>query len=318
MLQVGFIDTVHPSLSAALQSDGIKAVDLSALSKEEALSKLNDFDGLVIRSRFKLTSEILHPLTKVKFIARAGAGMENIDVEFAENKGIKCLHAPEGNRDAVAEHAIGMLLCLFNNILRADQEVRKGIWIREGNRGIELTGKTVGVIGYGNMGSTFAKRLKGFDVKVLAYDKYFSGFSNGHVQEASREELFKEADIVSLHVPLTDETYHMVNEHFLDSFRKPIYLINTARGKVVKTTELVNAIKEGKVAGACLDVQEIEDISFEGLSKNPDTELASGFEYLQNSNKVILTPHIAGWTHESNEKIAMALYHKIIKVIKPA
>lgn len=316
MITIGFIDSVHHSLWDALTASGIACIDLSTAGKEEVIQQLDHFDGLVIRSRFRLDRNILSTLSKVKVIARAGAGMENIDVGYAESKGIRCVHAPEGNRDAVAEHAIGMLLCLFNNILRADREVRDGKWIREGNRGIELNGKTVGIIGYGNMGSTFAKRLRGFDVKILAYDKYVSGFSNDNVTESTLEELKEFSDILSFHIPLTEETYHLGNEAFFNSFKKSIYFINTARGKVVDTKGLVQALKNGRISGACLDVQEIEDISFEGLTRNPDPELKEAFEFLQQNSKVILTPHIAGWTHESNEKIARALFEKMMNVIR--
>lgn len=313
---IGFIDTVHPILTQELTRSGFSCVDLSKLDKESVIARLNEFDGLVIRSRFKLTKDILEKLSNVKVIARAGAGMENIDVPFAEAKGIRCVHAPEGNRDAVAEHAVGMILCLFNNILRADKEIRDGKWIREGNRGIELQGKTVGIIGYGNMGSAFAARLKGFGVKVLAFDKYKKGFGDDFVQEVALEALFKDADILSLHIPLTAETQFMVNSEFISKFSKPFYLVNTARGKAVKTVDLVNAIKAGNVAGACLDVQEIEDLSFETIGNTDDFELKNAFDFLRNSDRVILTPHIAGWTHESNEKIAMALYSKILARLK--
>lgn len=315
--KIGFIDTVHPSLSKSLKEKGFECIDLSTIDKETVLARLDEFDGLVIRSRFRLTKEILTPLKNVKFIARFGAGMENIDIEFAEEKGIRCLHGPEGNRDAVAEHAIGMLLCLFNNILRADKEVREGKWIREGNRGVELTGKTVGVIGYGNMGSTFVKRLQGFDVNILVYDKYKKSFGVTGIKETSLQDIFDNADIISLHVPLTTETDGMVNWDFFSKFRKEIYLINTARGKVVKTAALASALIRGKVKGACLDVQEIEDVSFEKIDeKGKDAELVSAYQYLLSSDKVVLTPHIAGWTHESNEKIAQALFEKIVAAIK--
>lgn len=316
MLKAGFVDTVHHSLWDALTSEGVECVDLSKFPKEETISHLDEFDALVIRSRFRLTKEILQGLRRVRVIARAGAGMENIDVAFAESAGISCVHAPEGNRDAVAEHAIGMILALFNNITRADREVREGKWIREGNRGIELNGKTVGIIGFGNMGSAFARRLRGFDVKVLAYDKYKTGFGDAHVTECRLDDIFNHADIVSLHIPLTEETYHLAGHQFFNSFKKEIYIVNTARGKVLDLKALVRSIQDEKVRGACLDVLEIEDISFEGLSKNADPELTQAFAYLQRSDKVLLTPHIAGWTHESNEKIAMALFSKIMQKLK--
>lgn len=280
-------------------------------TKEEIISNIHLYDGIVIRSRIKITKEIIDKAAKLKFIARAGAGMENIDTAYAENKGIKCLHAPEGNRDAVAEHAIGMLLSLFNNLCRANQEVREAKWIREGNRGVELMGKTVGIIGYGNMGSAFAERLKSFGVTVLAYDKYKTGFGSGSVQEVSLDKIFEETDVLSLHTPLTDETHDLINHTFINKFKKNIYIINTARGKSLNTADLVANIHSGKVLGACLDVLEYEVTSFENLDTSA---LPQAFQYLVQSDKVILSPHIAGWTRESNEKIAMILGEKILAI----
>jgi D-3-phosphoglycerate dehydrogenase len=308
MIKVAFIDSVHPSLQQELEKSGFQCDMLYDLKNDEIISKLHEYDGAVIRSKFKTDKTIIDKAAKLKFIARAGAGMENIDVAYAESKGIKCLHAPEGNRDAVGEQAVGMLLMLFNNLLRADKEVRQGKWIREGNRGIELMGKTVGIIGYGNMGSSFAQRLKGFGVKVLAHDKYKKGFGDEFVKEASLEEIFSEADVLSLHIPLTDETRNMVNDAFINKFRKDIYIINTARGKVLNTADLVKNMRSGKVKGACLDVLEYEAVSFEHIDAS---QLPEPFQYLVSSDKVVLSPHIAGWTHESNEKIALALAHKI-------
>ena len=308
MKEVLFIDTVHPYLSQELTRQGF-ACDLNySLSESEILNSIHHYTGVVIRSKIKITKEIIDKASNLKFIARVGAGMENIDVEYAESKGIKCLHAPEGNRDAVAEHALGMLLSLFNNILKSDKEVRQGKWIREGNRGVELSGKTVGIIGYGNMGSVFAQRLKGFGCKVLAYDKYKKNFENEFVTETSLENIFNEADVLSLHIPLTSETKYLVNENFISSFKKNIYIINTARGKVLDTEALVKNLKSGKVLGACLDVLEYESLSFENLDS---ASLPEPFQYLINSDKVILTSHIAGWTHESNEKMAKVLAEKI-------
>src|ERR1700722_3727593 len=263
-----FIDSVHPLLQKELEAKGFICHLQYEWSREKIGEELHKFDGIVIRSRIKLDKELISKGTNLKFIARAGAGMENIDVQFAETKGIKCLHAPEGNRDAVGEHALGMLLALFNNICRANNEVRQGHWIREGNRGIELQGKTVGIIGYGNMGSAFAQRLKGFGVTVFAYDKYKKDFLDEYVKEATLQELFEKADILSLHIPLTDETRYMVDGAFLGKFKKNIYVINTARGKVLKTDDLVQAMKDGKVLGACIDVLEYETVSFEGLDQN--------------------------------------------------
>jgi len=279
------------------------------LSKEEIENKIGEYDGVVIRSKIKFTREIIDKAKKLKFIARVGAGMENIDVTYAEGKGIKCLHAPEGNKTAVAEHAVGMLLSLMNNINRADAEVRKGKWIREGNRGEELEGKTIGIIGYGNMGSAFAKRLKGFGVSVIAFDKYKKNYSDEFAKEVSMDELFSSSDIVSLHIPLVDDTLFLVNETFIKKFKKNIYIINTSRGKCLKTDDLVKNLKNGKVIGACLDVLEYETNSFEDLDK---TKLPEAFQYLSNCDKVILTPHIGGWTFQSNEKMARVLSEKIL------
>ena len=336
-----FLDSAHPSLHRELEKLGCKCDLKYNLTEEEIKASIKNYEGLVIRSKIKLTKEIIDKATKLKFIARVGAGMENIDVAYAESKGVKCLHAPEGNRDAVAEHAIGMLLALFNNICKANNEVRTGEWVREENRGVELSGKTVGIIGYGNMGSAFAQRLKGFDVKILAYDKYKKNYSDDFVIETTLDTIFEEADVVSMHVPLTDETMYMVNDSFIQKFRKNIYLVNTARGKVVKTNDLVKNMKSGKILGACLDVLEYEDISFTSLRGSEATEaclpdrqaistnkkiafpakkrdrndIPEAFQYLIKSSKVILTPHIAGWTHEANEKMARILVEKVKKLI---
>jgi len=311
-MKILFIDSNHPLLHETLREAG-HTCDLNYhWTKDEIINNIHLYDGVVIRSKIKITKEIIDSATRLKFIARAGAGMENIDVEYAESKGITCLHAPEGNRDAVGEHALGMLLSLFNNLCRADKEVREGKWIREGNRGIELMGKTVGIIGYGNMGSAFAERLKGFGVKVLVYDKYKKNFGTDYIIETSLPQIFEDADIVSLHTPLTDETHYMVNNDFINGFQKNIYIINTARGKCLNTGDLVKNIRSGKVLGACLDVLEYEMVSFENLETS---NLPEPFQYLIQSKKVILSPHIAGWTIQSNEKIARVLAEKIKKII---
>lgn len=307
-MKILFLDSNHPLLHETLQKAG-HTCDLNyQWTKEEIINSIHLYDGIVIRSKIKITKEIIDKALKLKFIARAGAGMENIDVEYAESKGVRCLHAPEGNRDAVGEHAIGMLLSLFNNLCRANKEVREGKWIREGNRGIELMGKTVGIIGYGNMGSAFAERLKGFGVKVLAYDKYKSSFGNNFIIESTLDQIFEQVDVISLHTPLTEETHYMINDSFINNFKKNIYIINTARGKCLNTADLVKNIKSGKVAGACLDVLEYEVISFENLDA---ANLPEPFQYLIQSEKVMLSPHIGGWTIESNQKIARVLAEKI-------
>ncbi|MBA3899233.1 MAG: hydroxyacid dehydrogenase [Bacteroidetes bacterium] len=311
MKKVLFLDSLHPYLQEELEKKGFACIFDFESSIETIAATIGQYDGIIIRSRFKLQKEILDKATNLKFIARGGAGLENIDVAYAEGKGIKCLHAPEGNRDAVGEHAVGMILSLFNNLIRADRQVREGTWIREGNRGLELMGKTIGIIGYGNMGGAFAKRLKGFDVKVLAFDKYKIDYSDEFATEASYKQIFEEADILSLHLPLTEETKYLVNDEYLNNFRKSIWLINTARGPIVKTDDLVKNLKSGKVAGACLDVLEYEAVSFENLDKN---QLPEAFQYLTQSNKVQLSPHIGGWTQESNYKIARTIFVKICQL----
>lgn len=308
MKKILFIDSNHPVLHETLIQRGFQCDLFWDKSKEELLGLIPQYDALVIRSKFKITEEIIDAATKLKCIARAGAGMENIAVEYAQSKGIHCVHAPEGNRDAVGEHSIAMLLNLFNNINRADREVRAGKWLREENRGVELGGKTVGIIGYGNMGSAFAQRLQGFNCKVLVYDKYKSGFGNKNIIESKAEDLFEQADIISLHTPLTDETRNLINDEFINKFKKNIYIINTARGKSLLTADLVKNIQSGKVVGACLDVLEYETVSFENIA---EASLPPAFQYLVKSEKVLLSPHIAGWTQESNVKIAIVLAGKI-------
>lgn len=305
------IDTFHPSFKKQLEENNFSCIEAYDWPREKIIGELKNVSGIAIRSRFKLDKDFLQHATGLKFIARGGAGMENIDVPFAESIGIKCLNSPEANRDAVGEHALAMLLSLFNKIIKADSEVRKRIWLREENRGVELQGKTIGIIGFGNMGSAFAKKLSGFDVDILAYDKYISIDIKKFpfVKQVSLIEIFEHADILSLHIPLTYETNYMIDHNFISSFRKNIYLINTARGKCLNTKDLVSHLKTGKVLGACLDVLEYETVSFENIdAKN----LPEPFQFLASSDKVILSPHIAGWTHESKNKIADVLVIKIL------
>jgi D-3-phosphoglycerate dehydrogenase len=302
------VDTMHPVFKHMLEDLGFTCVEGYQLTKEQVQETIADFDGLAIRSRFKIDKAILDQAIHLKFIARAGAGMENIEVAYAEGKNIHCLHAPEGNKDAVAEHALGMLLSLFNNLNKADAEVRKGTWIREGNRGIELMGKTVGLIGYGNMGMALAQRLSGFGVQVLAYDKYKKDYSDAFAMEADMQEIFDQTNVLSLHIPLSPETFDLVNNSFFELFKNNIHIINTSRGKILNTADLVENIKKGKVLGACLDVLEYESTSFETLAPS---DFPDPFQYLITSSKVILSPHIAGWTQESNVKIASVLAGKI-------
>jgi D-3-phosphoglycerate dehydrogenase len=309
--KVLFIDTTHPVLPELLKDGGFEVDHFYSKDLAELKSIAADYSGFIVRSKFKLDEDILKFATKLKFIGRVGAGMENIDVEFAETLGIKCFNAPEGNRNAVGEQAVAMLLALFNNLLRADNEVRNGIWKREENRGLELGGKTVGIIGYGNTGGAFARKLKGFETNVIAYDKYKKDFSDEFVKESQMEDLFRNADIVSLHIPLTEETKFMANNVFFSSFKKDIFVINTSRGKVLKTADLVKNIDSGKVKGACLDVLEFEGLSFENLDKN---NLPNEFVQLIEKKNVVLSPHIAGWTHESNIKLSTVLAEKILNM----
>lgn len=305
-----FIDSNHLRLQEMLLDKGFVCDLFYNKSSEELKRLIPNYDGIVIRSKFKITKEIIDSAPNLKCIARAGAGMENIDLAAAKAKNIVCVNSPEGNRDAVAEQAIGMLLMLFNNLKKADADVRAGKWLREENRGIELGGKTIGIIGYGNTGSAFAKKLQGFGVTILAYDKYKKDFGNEFVKESSPEEIFEKADVLSLHTPLTEETSYLVNDAFIKKFKKKIYIINTARGKCLNTNDLAKSIESKKVSGACLDVLEYEAVSFESVDF---FNLPLPMQYLLRSDRVILTPHIAGWTKESNVKIAEVLATKIIE-----
>ena len=310
-LQILFIDSTHPRLPEKLSESGFICDYKPNMDTDKIKSIIPNYDGIIIRSKIKIDKSIIDIATNLKFIGRVGAGLENIDVNYAESKGVKCFNSPEGNRDAVGEQALGMLLTLFNNIIKADYEVRNGMWLREENRGIEIKGKTVGIIGYGNMGGAFAQRLKGFEANVIAYDKYKFNYSDDYVTEKSLEDLFEQSDILSLHIPLTDETQFMIDDEFINKFKNNIYIINTARGKVLKTDDLVRNMKSGKVLGAALDVLEYEQVSFENLHSNK--KLPEAFQYLINCKNAVLTPHIAGWTQESNIKLSEFLADKIIK-----
>ncbi len=303
------IDTIHPVFSSMVGENGFTVTDGSAWPEEKIMENLSAYNGIVIRSRFRLGKEFLDHAGNLVFIARAGAGMENIDVTRARAAGIACLHAPEGNRDAVGEHAVGMLLSLFNHLNRADTEVRLGKWRREENRGLELKGKVIGVIGYGNMGTSFVQKLAGFETRVLIFDKYKPVQPGAYYRAATMEEIYRESDVVSLHVPLTDETHYLLNEESLGRFHRDIFVVNTSRGKNVDTAALVNGLKSGKVRGAALDVLEYENLSFENLDA---AALPAPFQYLVQSEQVILSPHIAGWTQESNIRIATVLAEKIL------
>lgn len=309
-MKVAFLDIVHPKLMDGLTEHDFECLDMTQTPKETILQRASEIEGIVIRSRFPLDQAFLSKLENLKFIARSGAGMENIDIPYCEERGIKLFSAPEGNRNAVAEHALGMLLSLFNQLIKADKEVRDGVWDREGNRGIELEGKVVGIIGYGNNGSAFAKLLQGFDVDVLAYDKYKLGFGQGHVKEAEWNELLHRADIVSLHVPQNEETIGLVDQEFMAKMKKPFYLINLSRGKIVNTQHLLDGINSGKILGACLDVLEYEKASFENMFEGND--IPESFKELLTSKKVIFSPHVGGWSYESYKKLSAVLLSKIL------
>ncbi len=308
MKKVLFIDSVHPILEQRLVDLGYNCEHDYSSTKAQIQNKLNKYVGLVIRSRVPVDIEFLDAGTNLKFIARSGAGLENIDLIAAAERNIKVFNSPEGNMDAVGEHAIGMLLALFNQLKKGDQEVRNAVWDREGNRGLELKGKTVGIIGYGNMGSALAEKLTGFGCRVLAYDKYKTGFGNNTVEEVDLATLFAETQILSIHLPLLEETHHYVNQAFLQQFKHPIYLINTARGNNVCLADLVNAFKTNKVLGACLDVLEYETKAFDKIDAE---KLPNDFKYLAQSDRVVLSPHVAGWSEESYVKLSSYLADKI-------
>lgn len=306
-MKILHLDTNHPLLIEQLDALGFTNDEDYSSSKEEIQNKIHNYDGFIIRSRFKIDSEFLDAAKKLKLIGRVGAGLENIDTDYAEQKGIKLIAAPEGNRNAVGEHCLAMLLSLFNKLNKADEEVRNGQWLREDNRGLELDGKTVGLIGYGNMGKAFARKLRGFDVSVICYD-IKPNVGDDIATQVTLKELQERSDVLSLHTPETPLTINMVDRNFIDAFKKQFWLINTARGKSVVTNDLVNALKVGKILGAGLDVLEYEKSSFENLFTN---ELHDAFKYLITAENVILSPHVAGWTVESKVKLAQIIVDKI-------
>lgn len=313
-IKILHLDTNHPLLWEQLENAGFTNEADFTSSKHEVEDKIENYHGIVIRSRFKIDTHFIDKAKNLQFIARVGAGLESIDCDYAESKHINLIAAPEGNCNAVGEHALGMILSLFNKLNQADKEVKSGHWNRESNRGTELDGKTVGIIGYGNMGKSFAKKLRGFDVEVLCYD-ILPNMGDENAKQVSLSELQQKADVLSLHVPWTPETDKMVNAEFINQFPKSFWLINTARGKCVVTDDLVHAMESGKVLGAGLDVLEYEKLSFEHLFEG---EKPAAFEYLLLANNVILTPHIAGWTFESKEKLAQVIVDKIKKMYKLA
>ena len=311
-MKILHIDTNHRLLIDQLNAMGFENDEDYTASKDTIEAKIHNYDGLIIRSRFSIDKSFLDAAKNLKFIGRLGAGLENIDVVYAEQKGIKLLAAPEGNRNAVGEHALGMLLSLFNKLNKSDREVRSGKWLREDNRGIELDGKTVGLIGYGNMGKAFAKKLCGFEVQVLCYDVK-ANVGDANAKQVALKEFQDKVDVVSLHTPQTPLTLGMINADFIKAFKKPFWFINTARGKSVVTKDLVAALKSKKILGAGLDVLEYEKSSFEDLFTS---EMPNAFKYLIQSENVLLTPHVAGWTLESKEKLAQTIVDKIKGISK--
>lgn len=312
MKKVFFLDTVHPILSERLtQSGEYECIEAHDWTREQCESQLGDAHGLVIRSRFTMDESFLKFTPTLQFIARSGAGMENIDEKYCSARGIKLYNAPEGNRNAVGEHALGMLLSMMNKIHTANRDVKNGIWDREGNRGTELDGKTVGIIGYGNNGRAFAKKLRGFDITLLAYDKYKTGFGDEFVIEATLEALLRKSDVISFHIPQNEETIYFADQEFFDALGKPIYLLNLSRGKIVETKSLIESIVKGTTISAGLDVNEFEKKSFEQFFDQTDYE---ELKFLLESDKILLTPHVGGWTTESYYKLSSVLADKILEV----
>jgi len=306
-MKILHLDTNHPLLLHQLTEFGFTNDEDYTSSKSDIEKKIHLYDGIVLRSRFSIDKQFLDKATNLKFIGRVGAGLENIDCDYAAQKGVSLISAPEGNRNAVGEHALGMLLSLFNKLNKADSEVRNGKWLREENRGIELDGKTIGLIGYGNMGKSFAKKLRGFDVDVLCYD-IKPNVGDKNATQVTLEELQQRATVLSLHTPETAVTTNMIDANFIHQFSNPFWLINTARGKSVVTKDLVAALKNGKILGAGLDVLEYEKKSFEKLFT---TQMPEAFQYLIASDNVLLSPHVAGWTIESKQKLARTIVDKI-------
>lgn len=305
-MNILIIDEMHPSIIPLLEKEGFRVDYRPDILRSEIEEVIHGYHGLLIRSKTTMDRSLLEKASQLQFIGRAGAGLDKIDLDYLEERGISLYNAPEGNRDAVAEHAIGMLLALFNHLPRADRQVRQKIWNREQNRGEELSGKTVGIFGYGNMGETFAKKLSGFDVNVLAYDKYKTGFGSGFAEESSFERIQEEADILSIHVPLTNETRNFFTLEVFEAFKKPFYLINTARGEVVSFDTLNKALDSGKLRGALLDVLEKEKLD----KLDPVQEEA--FWNLVRRDNVLFSPHVAGWTFQSYEKINKVLVNKLL------
>nr|WP_315417844.1 NAD(P)-dependent oxidoreductase [uncultured Pedobacter sp.] len=303
MNKILIVDDLHPVFKEQAIAMGYQVDDEPQITRQQTLDKIKDYIGIAVRTKFRIDAEIFAAASNLKFVARAGAGLDNIDDKIAFERSIELINAPEGNCDAVGEHATGLLLSLMNNFCRADMEIRNGVWDREGNRGYELKGKKVGIVGYGFMGQSFAKKLAGFEVDVMAYDKYKTGFSDAFAREVSMEEIVKYSDVLSLHIPLTAETKQMVDDEYFFHFKKPIFFINTARGEIVNTPAVLNAIKTGRILGAGLDVLQTE--KFPALGEQP------WYNELKNNEKVILTPHVGGWTFDSYRKISEVLVEKL-------
>ncbi|MBO0938854.1 2-hydroxyacid dehydrogenase [Fibrella sp. HMF5335] len=303
-------DEMHPSLFAMLDKAGFTYTYQPTIDRAGLLSTLAPYEGLIIRSKTTVDAQMLAAAPNLHYIGRAGAGLDLIDMEAADSRGIRVFHAGTGNRDAVAEHVLGMLLALFNNIVKADREVRQGVWDREGNRGIELMGKTVGLFGYGNNGQATARRLSGFGCRVLAYDKFRTNYSDSYAQESTVAQIMAEADVLSLHIPLTDDTRQWINPDFVAQMGNPFFLVNASRGEVVSLSAVVAGLQSGKVRGACLDVQENEKL------KTLTPTQQANFDYLRQSDRVIMTPHIAGWTHESYVRINEVLVEQLVAALR--
>ena len=304
MRKIIHLDENHKLLKDELEKLGFKNYFDLKSNKKEIEKKISKYQGIILRSRIEIDKKFIDSCKNLKFIARVGSGLENIDTDYAKKKNIEIISAAEANANAVGEHAIGMLLTLLNKIIKSNNEIKHNIWAREQNRGIELDGKTIGIIGYGNTGKSLAKKLSGFSVRILCND-IIEEVSDKYATQVSINEIMKKCDIISLHTNLNDSSFQLVNKDFINNCKKPFFLINTSRGECLKTSDLVDGIKTGKILGACLDVIENESKSFENLSTNSD------FEYLKKSEKVILTPHVAGWSIESKLKLAQVVLEKI-------